>query len=499
MIDFLIIFFGSLIRICLILERNIFTDEVFYTEVALKNNIKDIIFINHWIKDHGVLYYIFLKIFLFFTKRLEIIRFSNIFLYILLSIFVIYTFNKIFKKKYLTTAFLFIYSFNHYFVYLNSWVSPFNLVSFFSIISILSLISILITNNLDKKFYIAYFLFILSTILAFYSDYSFFYLVYFYSLIFLISLIKIIKKKNLKKYYLILNSYLIILIFIIPGIFQFLNNFEKIIYLFRNMYYENNDFFNFFNHLLQIILLRKNNLSSFIIFSILIVLNILFNLEIKLKNKKNYYLLFCSNLILASLIGKMFLLFLLNKYFFSSMIERSFWPIYLFFILLMVFNSHILSESKILLNKILGRLLLIILLFGLFTKSNLHHIPSSIKEETPYKNFINNQKNTDVVILVDKLYYYYPITNYYYSDVFGDKINKPNLFIIRNQYLKEVINEINSIFIFYPQRSNFAIVFLNYHLPNIDIFYSNLKNQFPDKNIKIYNLFSEEKNLFNIF
>jgi len=232
MINFLIIIFGLIIRIYLILERNIFTDEVFYIEVAIRNSIKDIIFINHWIKDHGILYYLFLKPFLFFTKTIEILRFSNIFLYILISIFIIYTFNKIFRKKYLTTAFLFLYSFNHYFIYLNSWISPFNLVSFFAVVSIFSLIYFILKNNLDKEFYFYYFLFIVSTILAFYSDYSFFYLAIFYFLILIYILFKlIIKKGGIKKSYLILNSYLIILIFIIPGIFQFINNFERIIYL----------------------------------------------------------------------------------------------------------------------------------------------------------------------------------------------------------------------------------------------------------------------------
>jgi len=495
MIDFLIIFFGFLIRIYLILERNIFTDEVFYTEVALKNNIKDIIFINHWIKDHGVLYYIFLKIFLFFTKKVEIIRFSNIFLYILLSIFVIYTFNKIFKKKYLTTAFLFIYSFNHYFVYLNSWVSPFNLVSFFSIISILSLMYILFKNNLNKEFCSYYFLFISSTILAFYSDYSFFYLIIFYFLTSVYYIFKLIKNKEIEKIYIFLNSCLLILIFITPGIFQFYYNFDKIKYLFGNLNYEYKNFFALINHLNQIFFFRKDNLFSLSFF----VLLIFFNIKIIFKNKKDRLIITTIKIILLSILGKILTIFIVSKNFFNLVNERSFWPIYLFFILNTTFNSYALFKSKIIFNKIVGKILLIILLFGLFTKSNLYYIPANIKEEMPYKNFINNQKNTDVIILVDKLYYYYPITNYYYSEVFGNKINKPNLFIIRNQYLTEVVNKINSIFIFYPQRKNFAIVFLNYHLPNIDIFYSNLKNKFPDKNIKIYNLFSEDKNLFNFF
>lgn len=498
MINFLIIIFGLIIRIYLILERNIFTDEVFYIEVAIRNSIKDIIFINHWIKDHGILYYLFLKPFLFFTKTIEILRFSNIFLYILISIFIIYTFNKIFRKKYLTTAFLFLYSFNHYFIYLNSWISPFNLVSFFAVVSIFSLIYFILKNNLDKEFYFYYFLFIVSTILAFYSDYSFFYLAIFYFLILIYILFKlIIKKGGIKKSYLILNSYLIILIFIIPGIFQFINNFERIIYLFRNIKYETSGFFSFLNHLLQIIFFRKDNYFSLIFFLILIFLNILLNLKNKIANR----FLYVNNLVLFSLIGTIFLLFFTNKFFLTLMIERSFWPFYLFVIILSAFTIYFLSESKFKLIKILGALLSIFFVFGLFTETNTSFIPSSIKEEINYKKLINSQKNTGIIVLIDELYFYYPISNYYFNPIFQNKFKNKSIKIynIRSKNIEHINDEIKKILEMNQFEKNISIIFFNCCVSYKNYLYLNLNNNYPNKNIRIYDLFSQEKNLVTIF
>ena len=182
------------------------------------------------------------------------------------------------------------------------------------------------------------------------------------------------------------------------------------------------------------------------------------------------------------------------------MIERSFWPFYLFVIILSAFTIYFLSESKFKLIKILGVLLSIFFVFGLFTESNINFIPSSIKEELFYKKLINDQKNSDVIILINKLYYYYPITNYYLNSIFKDKVKNKQIktYLIKSENIKQINNEIDKIIKIENFKKELSIVFFNYHITNKD-FYKNLKIKYPYKNIKIYNFFSQEKNLLPIF
>jgi len=222
---------------------------------------------------------------------------------------------------------------------------------------------------------------------------------------------------------------------------------------------------------------------------------------LNLKNKIANRFLYVNNLVLFSLIGTIFLLFFTNKFFLTLMIERSFWPFYLFVIILSAFTIYFLSESKFKLIKILGALLSIFFVFGLFTETNTSFIPSSIKEEINYKKLINSQKNTGIIVLIDELYFYYPISNYYFNPIFQNKFKNKSIKIynIRSKNIEHINDEIKKILEMNQFEKNISIIFFNCCVSYKNYLYLNLNNNYPNKNIRIYDLFSQEKNLVTIF
>lgn len=475
LINALIILIGIFIRSYFIQIKNIFTDEVFYSEIALKESLKNIILINHWIKDHGILYYIFLKPFFIFTKNIELVRFSNIFLYLITSIYLIYSIQKAFKSKLLTTIVLFFYSLNHYFVYLSSWISPFNLVVFFSFISILSLIKIIFsqkTENLKSCFF-DYFIFTTSTISAFYSDYSFIILGFFYIFIY-IFLIFFSKKDHLNKLLLIITTQ-IILIIIVPGLFQLINNLTNVKNL--NNYYFNISFFDYLNKLFQSFISRTNNFYSLFLMIFLVFLSFFYKIKFKKDKIVNLNLIFVFNLLFL-----IFFQYLFNKNFFSIFSERSFWYFYINLVFIFAINSYIFLKNQSFFLRILGFLFFLIPIFGYI---NHIDIDGNIKHQIDYKSIkeLFNKKN-QLIILINKDYDYYPITNYFLNPLFNNNFknhlllkeeNEKNLFKKIDEYIKK--NENNEI----------VIVFLNYYYDK----YYRYQN-FLNKNIKIYHLYSYE-------
>ena len=183
------------------------------------------------------------------------------------------------------------------------------------------------------------------------------------------------------------------------------------------------------------------------------------------------------------------------------MIERSFWAFYFFFIILITLTVYFILTSKFRLIRILGHLLPIILIFNLFKESNTNFIPSSIKEEINYKKLIHNQKNIDVIILIDELYYYYPISNYYFSPLFKNKFKNKSIKIykIRSKNIKQINDQIKQILEMNQFAKNISIAFFNCCDSYKNYLYLNLDNNYPNRNIKIYNLFPQEKNLVTIF
>ncbi len=167
---------GVLIRTYLIFTRNIFHDELAYIEIAKNESVLDIFFIKHWIKDHGILYCLFLKPFLSLTSNVIYLRLTNLVFYIVLSVYIFITFFQL-GFSYWALVPVFLFTTLRYFIYLNSLISPFNLAAFFAGLVILSFFNIFAHINKNVRCWIGRgLIFIRSSILGFYFDYSFLYL-----------------------------------------------------------------------------------------------------------------------------------------------------------------------------------------------------------------------------------------------------------------------------------------------------------------------------------
>lgn len=404
-----ILILGLSFRIFVILTRNIFLDEFLYTNIARSRSIKNIIFINHGIKDHGVVYYLFLKPFLLLTKDIIYLRFTNLIFYTILSIYIFATFYKLLSNKYLAIIPIFFFSIFRHFIYLNSHISPFNSALFFGGLSILALINIVFATNLAYKITFHHFIFVLSTILGFYSDYSFFYMFGFY-LFFLVFVF--LKKKGWL--IIILNLYLFVLVFIIPGIFQFFNNLPQIDYLFNITYGSFFDlkFAEYISLIAQILILRLNSRIALFFLGLILFFSIFIPLIIKTKN--NFFVYLCPFLSFSFIVN-LFIIYFISKIMFYLFIERSFWFFYLIIIFLISFQIIAFFYNKKILGWVFFVTILIVNLLNIkYPTLNF----SDIAFELNYNSLINKlikETKKQKIIIVDKKHAFRILADYYFS------------------------------------------------------------------------------------
>lgn len=401
----LIILCGVLFRLYFIFSRDIFTDEVFYTNVALSNSFLSILTSSHWIKDHGVLFLLILKMLTYLSKDIVILRLFNLIPYIASSA-IFFDFFKKLKTGYLSLISVFVYSFLSYFVYLSATVSPFNLVSFLTLLALVSLIRCIFLKKTWKQL----FLFILLSIMTFYADFSSIY--FFITLIIGLFLIYLKKKEDFIH---ILISYLIILIGVLPGIFYVINTFGKITLLNPDRSLVNIGFFRFLTVFSDIVLLRNNNQLSLILILILFFVLIIYFLKSSQKSIN-----FISKLFLASFLLNTVFLFVFNKHFFSIFIERSFWYFYLTEVFILTLIGWYLRARKLYLmtSLIIIFSIIIVRFFDFFGYSFPGRVPEiNIK----YKEFAKEVKkipsfSQSQIIYYDQEYSYVPLRKYYFKD-----------------------------------------------------------------------------------
>lgn len=443
---FLLIFFGFLLRLYFILSREIFTDEVFYRNVALSSSFSNILIYDHWIKDHGLFFLLILKILTYVSKNIVILRLFNLIFYVILSVSCFNFFKSINKKKF-AYLFVFAYLINSYFIFTSSIISPFNFVSFFSILTIIKLLEYFFIKSSNKNLI----LFNILSILSFYSDFSSIYL--FFSLLILIIILFSINNKL----FLFIFSALFQLFFILPGVFYALKNFKEISNLNPSVLNFNFDFYQFIEFFSDIILLRIGKSYSLIIF-IVLVLSLVFILI----KKNDVFLRRLSLFTLFSFIVNILFTFFFNKYFFYIFSERIFWHIY--FIEIFAFS---------LIGSILSRKFLIIFYISLISLFLIRIIDINgsliqgrvTNEDFQYKNIINEIKKS-TVIYFDKNYGYVPLRDYYLNQGI----------VVKNIYqLKKALN-------YNYKNKNKEIVLIIFDNSYEEI----ILNLFKNKNIKIY-------------
>lgn len=215
----IIIFFavGLFLRLYLATGRAIWADEVFYFGVAKESSILDILLLKHWIKDNPPLFILFLKTWSLVTNSVVWLRIPSLIIYSI-SFFLLYRLLEGIGK--ITRVFiLFSFSVSAYFVFINSWISPYNFIFLFSLIQ-LNLISDFLKRKLQGLKFIL--LFTLMNFLLINSHYSALYIFLSYPFILLYIFFY---KKNLSGSFLL--SLILSFLAIFPTITLLSSNWEE--------------------------------------------------------------------------------------------------------------------------------------------------------------------------------------------------------------------------------------------------------------------------------
>ena len=417
----LIIFFGLLFRIYLIFSRDIFTDEVFYTYVAINNSYREILNVNHWIKDHGIFYLLSLKFLTYFSQNIFYLRLFNLIPYLLTSFF-LYRFFIIFDFGYLALVSVFLYSFLSYFVFIQSLVLPFNLVLLFSTIALISLITFIFSKKSTNSNLI---IFTFSSILAFYSDYS--------SGYFFLSLIPVffwMVVKEKKKFLAFISSGLTITIGVLPGVYFIINNLKSFSSLNSDTYLQSINFWQYLRLFSDIMIFRIGGSTSLLVLIAMLV-TIFY---IGMKSKKGF-LKFISYFCLSTVIINVLFVYLFSKKFFFIFVERSFWHFYLIEIFSISIIFFFFKNKKIyLFILLLGTLLIMCTRLIDFRGS---YFPGRIPDRNiNYKSLADdikkNYRNSQNINILysDNGFTFVPLSQYYLKDYSSFKITKNNSTIV---------------------------------------------------------------------
>ncbi len=428
-----LIVLGLIVRLYFIFTRNIFTDEVFYRNVAISNSFWNILTFSHWIKDHGVLFLIILKLLTFISKDIVILRLFNLIIYIVVNLI---SFNFFKKVKLIKVGLIFslFYSFYSYFVFMSAMISPFNLVGFFSILAIIKLLEYFFT----KQSFSNIFLYTIFSIASFYTDFS---SIYFFFGIFFLSLL-IINQKRTNLYPLIYSG-LIQVVIIIPGILYALNNFGTISKLNFGIFNFNLSFIKYIEVFSDIMLMRSGGILSSIILAILF-LYLLF----KTKNPQEKILTILSVFVLCSFIASLIFVFIFSKTFFNIFLERSFWYFYYLVALAFSLSGHFLKRKYVFIFTILILTTFFIRIQDVYRYS----IPGRVPGDTfHYRQIINEIKNSKIIYL-DKNYSYVPLKDYYLYSTTGAVVRNTEEL---NNALKTISGSVSLIIFDASQKNTF--------------------------------------------
>jgi hypothetical protein len=238
----------------------------------------------------------------------------------------------------------------------------------------------------------------------------------------------LLKKRKLLLYLIV--AYQTILAFVLPGVFQFFNNFQEINHLFRNFNYKNPNFFSFIKEFSGTLLLRINPFFSL---TYIIILPLAF-LFIKRK-KENNGIDKLSIVLILSFLANTLLLFIFVNYLFSIFMERSFWFFYFYLVITTSLISFILiKQKKIFFAWFLITIFVLSIGINYVNPGNVFSIQGEISFEFSYNKLIESitsKKNSvDNIIFIDERYSFYPLANYFFSKIYPKS----------GKYYKEILN-----------------------------------------------------------
>lgn len=450
----LITILGLILRVYFIFNFGVFVDEVFYAEAARINSFSALLIHSFWIKDHGILYLLWLKILQFSITDIISIRLFNILSYLLIS-FSLFSFFKKIRNDLTSLIPTALFSFFPYFVYTNIYVSVYNFVILFSVLAFIFLSNYVLYDK--KNNLLNLFLFEIFLTLAFYSDYASIYL--YLSLADILLFTHLFKKD---KFIYIFLALLLNINLILPGLGPFFNNLTAVQGLSSLCCSADSQFSVFFPDFLYYVFFRTNFILSLVILLFMTVSLLTF--YFKSKNEIVKYLALYTGV--GFLTGFTFLYFV-NRYFLPLLVERTLF-IFNFLIILFVYCLFLFTW-KLKKTHILLILILISLIAWRFSQNSI--VNGSLPEmNIHYKDLIGelvkneDMKSVDEIIFFDKGYAYYPLEKYYFlglsnyskqslTEGFGRKEYTLSRYY-RNleYYLRENRNQ---LFIFFTSTGNF--------------------------------------------
>ncbi len=427
---------GIALRVWLIIERDVYTDEVLYFLTTISNSFKDILTTNHWIKDHGMLYLAVLKVLSQFTTNIQDVRFINLLFYSIAYIGVYLLTKNILHNNMSMYLILLIISFHRYFVFATSLISPYNATLTFSLISTLILINqILYKSNQTRQWRVG---FIIFTVLAFYSDYSFL----IYTPLILVFLFYALLENRILRRNLFIDN-LIIFGLISPGLVHLVSNAPLIQRLFLEVTpFTNLSFIRVFDYLLKMIFFRFSSSLSWGIFIFFAVMSYLF-----ISYKSSRINLHIKHLLLLTIVG-MVLIFKLVTFTtivgLNVIIERALWSVYLsMFILMCLFMHNVILIHK----KCFSYCVFVIIIFTIFNQyvyvysHQFNQRGDIAHSQIQYKLLLNELKNKEdavysLILVIDNKHKFEPL-RYYLSE---DYLNSSS--IVNSDELKIFLNKI---------------------------------------------------------
>lgn len=476
-----IIIFGLLLRMHAIFTNDIYTDEIYYTEVSRLSSLSSIVQLNFWLKDHAILYLLFLKISQFFTLNIDFLRLSNLILYLAVCIR-LFKFFKKFKNIVFEILPVLLFSIFPYFVLINSYVSPYNFVMAFSILAFTFISDFILFSEAKNDKLKSSVLFVIFSTLAFYSDYS---VIYFYLPLIPLVLILYMKSEKLAQNLTLMG--LINFLLISPGLYQLFKNFHSLYGLNTGVNYANANFQGFLANFAATIFLNiAGSYSQLLLAVFLFILFVIFLRE------RKFELNLLTFMVLSGFIIDILFLYLFNNMYFSIFAQHIFWYFYFLLVLAITIITLYFFRYKKLLSFLI---VTIIILFGFRINDVLVHskiFGPNINYRGLTTKMLNNKNlyGRSLMVFFNNDYYY-PLSKYYFK---GYNVTDKTEAIEANKFFSEktvrVINSFRATSTLSLEGNN-SIAFIMFN--ESDNFYIDLKNSIQKyeerKRIKIINVY----------
>lgn len=433
---FVVCLAGLFLRFSILRTRDIHYDEAIFNVIAYKSTFWQIISIDHPVKDHGILYFLVLKLTHFFTQDIMIIRTINLLFYAFAYWAVVLLLSQ--KGKYVPGLLAGImFSFSSFFVYLYTFLTPYNFVLTLFLCSFYFLERF--QNEKDrKKRSLFQILFVGVTATAWYANYSFIYTAFFY--LFYLFYSFFFKKKVIRTLFVLYGQ---VVLLMTPGVFQVLSNLS---YIRDSAQWLDNRYSSFSTFIYEVgthLLYQHSSVLSTIIFFYFVFKAFIF---LQSEESKAKFILLT---LLTSFCALFVSIYVINEYYVGIKLERTFWLPYISVIMLLSISLNAITTQSQKYSIVLVGAVVLMYIFGSY-KTPQFNISGRVTDETRYLDFISSEllgvKNKTIYIYDPNSAHNYPLWMYYFSGIYpktsprgvniGDLL-KQNVVVYFTQRIKE--------------------------------------------------------------